>query len=366
MATPECLWEADDLGPAKVIQCYEPRSGLRSIVVLDNMARGPAIGGLRIAADVSVREVARLARAMTLKNALAGLPYGGGKSGILLDPKAANKEQAVRLFARSIAQHTDYVPGPDMGTDESCMAWIYDEIGRAIGLPRALGGVPFDEIGATGYGLAACAGAAAPFCGLTLKKAKVAIEGFGSVGRHAAKFLCQLGASLVAASDRGGTIHNPQGIDVDELAAAKAASGSVTAYPQGQKLPQAALFGLPCDLLIPAARPDSIHAGNAGSIQARLVLEGANIATTPEADAILYERGVLVVPDIVANAGGTICGAMQLQAALEEQLLARLAQQIRRNTEEVLARSQRDRKMPRRVAISLARERVQAAQIFRR
>ena len=147
----------DDLGPAKVIHIYEPKLKLRAILVVDNVACGPSIGGSRMAPDVSLDECFRLARAMTRKNAAAGLPHGGGKSVIFADPKMpdAQKETLIRAFGRAIGDIKDYIVGPDMGTNETCMAWIKDEIGRSVGLPREMGGIPLDEIGATGFGLAA-------------------------------------------------------------------------------------------------------------------------------------------------------------------------------------------------------------------
>src|SRR5262249_14548034 len=157
-------WPVDELGPSMVVQLYDPSEGWRGVVIIDNTACGPSIGGIRMAPDVSTEEVARLARAMTLKNAAAGLPHGGGKSGIIADPKAVNKPRLVRSFARAIRTLVDYIPGPDMGTDEACMAWVHDEIGRAVGRPRVLGGIPLDHIGATGYGLARCAEVAAASC----------------------------------------------------------------------------------------------------------------------------------------------------------------------------------------------------------
>ena len=152
---------ADELGPEKVIHIYEPKSQLRAIVVVDNLSLGPAVGGLRMAKDVSTQEVFRLARAMTLKNALAQLPHGGAKSAILEDPRSENKESLIREFAQAIKNITGYIPGPDMGTDEECMAFIHDEIGRAVGLPEVLGGIPLDALGMTGYGLSVAAKVAA-------------------------------------------------------------------------------------------------------------------------------------------------------------------------------------------------------------
>ena len=178
------------------------------MVVVDNVGCGPAIGGVRMAPDVSAEEAFRLARAMTLKNAAAGLPHGGGKSVIYGDPKmpVPEKERLIRAFATAIADIIDYIPGPDMGTDERAMGWIKDETGRAAGLPREIGGIPLDEIGATGFGLAVAVDVAARQIGLELNGARVVVQGFGSVGRHAARCLADKGAMLVAASDSHGTI----------------------------------------------------------------------------------------------------------------------------------------------------------------
>lgn len=355
----------DDLGPAKVVHLYDPCCQLRAIVVVDNVACGPSIGGVRIAPDISTEEVFRLARAMTMKNASAGLAHGGGKAGIVADPKHCDKQRLMRAFAKAIRDLHEYIPGPDMGTDETCMAWMFDEIGRAVGLPRVLGGIPLDEIGATGYGLAACAEVAAEFVNLDLNKATVAIEGFGNVGKHAARFLAEKGAVLVAASDTGGTIHDASGIDVKALIQVKKEQGSVTAYPAVQKLSNAELFTQPCDILIPAARPDCIHADNARQIQAKLILQGANIPATAEAERILHQRGILAVPDFICNAGGVICAAVEYHGGTEHDAFEVIHQQITRNTRAVLARCREEQLQPRNAAVELARERVKAAMELR-
>ena len=355
----------DQWGPDKVVYLHDPRPGLRAIVVVDNVACGPAIGGVRMAADVTTEEVFRLARAMTYKNAAAGLPHGGGKSGIVADPKTADKPRLIRAFARGIRHLVEYIPGPDMGTDESCMALIHDEIGRAVGLPRVLGGIPLDEIGATGFGVAQCAEVAAEFCDLKLQGATVAIEGFGSVGQHAARFLAEKGAKLVAASDTGGAIFQPDGIDVKALIQVKQKSGSVAAYTPGKKLSIAALLTTRCDILIPAARPDCIHVDNVGEIKARLILQGANIPATPEAEKILSEAGVIAVPDFIANAGGVICAAVEFHGGSEATVFEQIANKIRQNTRDVLSRSREKNILPRQAAIELATDRVRQAMSFR-
>lgn len=355
----------DDLGPASVTQLYDPVSGLRGVVVVDNTACGPAIGGIRMAADVSTREVFRLARAMTLKNAAAGLPHGGGKAGIIGDPRNPEKHRLIRAFARAIRNLVDYIPGPDMGTDEECMAIIHDEIGRSVGLPPVLGGIPLDEIGATGYGLAQCAEVAAEFCGMDLRGARVAVEGFGNVGRHAARFLAEKGGVLVAASDSGGTVFQAAGLDVNAVTDIKRKTGSVVNLPGTQQLPLAALFEVDCDILIPAARPDCIHADNADRIRAKMILQGANIPATPEAEQALWKRGVINVPDFICNAGGVICAAVEYHGGTSASAFERIALEIRRNTAEVLKRSRSEGIAPRQAALEMASERVRRAMTWR-
>jgi glutamate dehydrogenase/leucine dehydrogenase len=350
----------------KVVHLYDPECGLRGIVVVDNVACGPAIGGVRMAEDVGAVEVARLARAMTLKNAAAGLPHGGGKAGIVADPSGPDKPRLVRAFAGAIRDLVDYIPGPDMGTDETCMAWIHDEIGRAVGLPRVLGGIPLDEIGATAYGLARCAEVAAPFCELELRGATVAIEGFGNVGRAAARFFAEMGVTLVAASDRRGAIADPAGIPVDELSLVKSEAGSVAAYNKAQRIDAEEIFGVECDIFIPAARPDCIRADNVSSVKARLILQGANIPITAEAETDLHERGVLNVPDFIANAGGVICAAVEHRGGSERDAFDAIAEKITRNTRAVLEQSRSRRIEPRQAAEILARERVDEATALRR
>jgi glutamate dehydrogenase/leucine dehydrogenase len=358
---------ADAFGPARIIHICRPHVGLRAIAVIDNTACGPAIGGVRMAPDVSAEECFRLARAMTWKNAAAGLPHGGGKSVIFGDPKQPmdRKEAVVRAFAGAIRDITDYIPGPDMGTDELCMGWVKDETGRATGLPAAVGGIPLDQIGATGFGLAASVDVASEFIGLDLKGARVVVQGFGAVGKHAARFLARKGAVLVAASDTGGTLADPAGLDIDALITLKEAGRSLHDHPKGKKLDAEAVIEVDCDIWIPAARPDVIHAGNVKRLTTRLVPQGANIPCTPEAEEILHERGVLVVPDFIANAGGVICAAFEYRGGTERAAFDYIADRIRSNTRLVLEES-RDGRLPRAAAVGLAERRVRAAMQTRR
>ena len=359
---------ADDLGPAKVIHVHEPSLGLKAVLVIDNVAVGPSIGGLRMAPDVSTAECARLARAMTLKNAAAGLPHGGGKSVLYGDPRmpAAQKQQLVRAFAYALRGERDYIFGPDMGTDETCMAWVKDEIGRAVGLPAEIGGIPLDEIGATGWGISHAVEVALGWRDFKLEGARVAIQGFGAVGKHAARFLCAKGAVLVAASDSAGTLHDPAGIRVEELTRLKDAGKSVVDFSRGLKLDRDAVIDVECEIWIPAARPDVVHEGNVARLRTKLVPQGANIPFTAGAEANLHERGVLVVPDFIANAGGVICAAMEYQGATQAAAMQAVEEKIRANTAAVLAESATHRIPPREAAVKLATTRVRRAMAYRR
>jgi glutamate dehydrogenase (NAD(P)+) len=363
-----CFDLADDLGPTKIVHVHEPSLHLRGILVVDNAARGPTIGGLRMAEDVSLAECFRLARAMTLKNAAAGLPHGGGKSVLFGDPKMPKERKAalIRAFAQALRTEEDYIFGPDMGTNEESMAWVRDEIGRAVGLPEELGGIPLDKIGATGWGLLHATQIALEHLGLSLAGTRVVVQGFGAVGRHAARFLAEAGAVLVGAADSQGAIYDPEGLDVQALGRIKDAGGSVADASHGERLAREAVVGLPCDVWIPAARPDVVDESNVDQLQARLMVQGANIPCTLGAERVLHERGVLVVPDFIANAGGVICAAMELHGATESAALQVIRDKVRHNTRLVLEDARRQRLPPRQAAMALAEARVRQAMGYRR
>ena len=305
---------------------------------------------------------------MTFKNAAAGLPHGGGKSVIFADPKMllSDKERLIRAFAGAIADLKEYIPGPDMGTDELAMGWIKDEIGRAVGLPPEIGGIPLDEIGATGFGLVAAIDVAREQIGLSLTGARVVVQGFGSVGQHAARFLAEKGAVLVGASDTSGTIADQDGLDLAALLALKAEGRALHDHPRGHKLGMEAVIDVPCDIWIPAARPDVIDGDNVARLQTRLVAEGANIPLSAEAETSLAGRGVLVLPDFIANAGGVICAAVEYRGGTEGAALVSIDEKIRANTKAVLDEVRRKGVSPRTAATSLAIKRVHQAMRTRR
>jgi len=359
---------SDEFGPEKVILLTEPSTGLRGILVVDNTAAGPAIGGIRMALDVTVDEVFRLARAMTFKNAAAGLRHGGGKAGIIGDPDmpAAEKERLVRAFGVAIADIADYIPGPDMGIDEACMAYLYDEIGRVVGLPKVMGGIPLDTLGATGFGLAIAAEVAEELDFVRLEGAKVVVQGFGAVGTHAARFLADRGAVIVAVSDSRGGVVNDHGLDLDKLLPWKAEGHPVREFGGGTAVFHDELVGHPCDIWLPAARPDVFTADNAADVDARVVLPGANIAVTPAADEVFFDRGVLSIPDFIANAGGVICGAVEYHGGTATQAFQVIEEKIRANTREVLESARATNVMPSIAAAELAQRRVRESMGYRR
>lgn len=362
-AEEEIFGYADDLGPEKVIHFYDPRLQLKGILVVDNTALGPAIGGIRMAPDVTTREIFRLARSMTLKNSAAGISYGGGKAGIRGNPDISNKDEVIRAFARFLRIHTDYIPGPDMGTDEHCMAIIQDEIGRAIGLHKELGGIPLDEIGVTGYGAVEAAEVAADFIGMSLKGATVAIEGFGAVGQACFRSLVTKGAKVVAVSDIDGAIFDPDGLEFDDVVQYDQPTKKVSklwnrAYDRGRRISDEELFGLDVDILVPGARPDVITMKNVGDVKARLVIEAANIPATLEAERCLGDKEVLVIPDFIANGGGVIAGSVELRRGTIEESFETIRKQIRYNVSEILALSKAEGLYPREAAEQVARRRV--------
>jgi len=336
----------DDLGPKTVLHVYQPAVGLKGIVVVDNVAAGPSIGGVRMASDVSLEECFRLARAMTFKNAAAGLPHGGGKSVIFADPSmdVAKKETLIRAFAQAIEPITDYIPGPDMGTNETAMAWIRDEIGRCAGLPRA-------EV-------------ACNTIELPLQGARVAVQGFGAVGKHAARFFVEKGALLVAAADSSGTVHDAGGIDVDSLITHKEQGAAIRDFSSGNQLEREAVIGIDCDILIPAARPDAVRADNQQAVMARLIVQGANIGVSEEAEAPLHERGVLCIPGFIANAGGVISAAVEYRGGTQGAAFEATEEKIRANTSEILMVAERQQILPRQAATAMAELRVRTAMGF--
>ena len=309
----------DEWGPEKVVCVSDRRTGMRGVLVIDNTARGMGKGGTRMSATLRVTEVARLARAMTWKWAAVDLFHGGAKAGILGDPASPDKEGILRAFARALRNEVpaEYVFGLDVGLSEADAAIFADELGdrgAAVGLPRELGGFPYDELGVTGFGVAEAADAAAGVIGLSLTGARVAIQGFGAVGQAAAERLVELGAVVVAAATARGTVLDADGLDVARLVELRRQHGDDCVVHYGSVLPVEAVLECDADILVPAALQDVIDKDLARATSVRLIVEGANLPTTPAAREVLHARGVAVVPDFIANAGGIVAAAHSMDA----------------------------------------------------
>jgi glutamate dehydrogenase (NAD(P)+) len=292
--------------------------------VQHNGARGPYKGGLRYHPDVDLDGVRALAASMTWKTALTDLPFGGAKGGIDLDPKSLSPGERQRA-TRSLMDRLEKVLGPmrdimapDMGSGPSEMAWLMDEYGRlhghtpaiVTGKPVELGGTA-GRVEATGEGVAIVAQAVARHIELPIEGARVVVQGFGNVGSHAAAALARLGCVVVAVGDVDGGVHNPRGLDVGELVR-RARSGIVGHEGMDvERITNDELLALDCEILVPAAVGGVLHAGNADTVRARLVVEAANGPLTPGADAVMAERGTVVVPDVLANAGGVVVSYLE-------------------------------------------------------
>ena len=283
-----------------------------------NITLGPAKGGIRYHPSVTLDEVTALAAWMTWKCAVAHIPFGGGKGGVICDPAKMSKREIEALTRRYIAEIVDAigpekdVPAPDVNTNDQIMAWVMDTYSMHVGhtttsvvtgKPVELGG-SLGRREATGRGLMIATREAARHLGIDIGRARVAVQGFGNVGSISARLLAQQGAKIVAVTDWKGGVHNEQGIDIENLIAHVQQHRTVDGFSGAEPLPGPALFGLDVDILIPAALENQITMANARDIKARIIVEGANGPTTPEAHRHLHERGVFIVPDILANSSG--------------------------------------------------------------
>jgi glutamate dehydrogenase (NAD(P)+) len=286
--------------------------------VQHNLGRGPAKGGIRYHQDVSIDEVKALAMWMTWKCAVVGIPYGGGKGGVIVDPKQLSMRELEALSRRFFTEIEVLVgperdiPAPDVNTTPQIMAWFMDTYSMHAGytVPGVVTGKPISLGGsegrneATARGTVYCIVEAARHLGIELKKAKVSVQGFGNAGSIAAQLMVVEGASVVAVSDSTGGIHNPNGLDIAKVINWKKEHGTVQGFPGSKDVSNAQVLEVECDILIPAALENQITERNAGNIKARLIAEAANGPTTPEADRILWKNSKFMIPDILCNAGG--------------------------------------------------------------
>ncbi|HEY2096476.1 MAG TPA: Glu/Leu/Phe/Val dehydrogenase dimerization domain-containing protein [Pseudonocardia sp.] len=376
--TADLLESIDEWGPEKIVCVSDSRTGMRGVLVIDNTARGMGKGGTRMSPSVTVAEIARLARVMTWKWAAVDLFHGGAKAGIRFDPASPDKERVLRAYVRRLADQipSSYVAGLDMGMTENDAAIIQDELGdrgAAVGVPEQLGGVPYDELGVTGYGVAESVDAALRRAGRSVKGARVAFQGFGAVGVAAARRLDEMGATVVALSTSRGGVHDPGGLDVAHWLALRAERGDdcVLGVAPGERLAAGEELVLDCDVLIPAAIQDVIDAAVAARIRASLVVEGANLPTSPEARTVLARRGVTVVPDFIANAGGVVAAAFAMDARYSAfrpdpaAIFEAVSSRLRQNTDTVLAHAESTGVTTHEAALDIATERVRTAMRLR-
>lgn len=310
---------------------------IEAFVVRHSDTLGPSKGGIRMSEHVTMDDITGLAMEMTWKTALVGVPFGGGKSGICcnassLSPQA--KEIIIRTFARKVRRHIGpelYIPAPDMGTTETDMGHIRDCISYSEGIsitrgcyvtgkPIVLGGIP-GRRQATGRGVVYTILAACQKKKLDIRSMTFAIQGFGNVGSEAAIELVRQGARVIAVADIDGGLINPKGLDVDAMAAYIKTHRTLNGFKEADALDNHEIFSIPCDCLIPAAAGSQITSHNAGSVKANIIAEGANAPTTPQADDILNDKGVFIIPDILCNAGGVFVSYLEyVQETQHEQM----------------------------------------------
>jgi glutamate dehydrogenase (NAD(P)+) len=391
----------DEWGPEKVLKVYDPDTGMKGVLVIDNTSAGPGKGGIRFAKTTSIDEVCRLARTMTWKCAAAGLPFGGAKSGIFADPKAVDRVAWTKSFAKMIRPYcpSQYIAATDIGTTEIDMAIFAHEIGNmqsCTGKPQELGGIPH-ELGTTGYGVSVALNSTLEIIEKVKpslmprekKTIRISIQGFGNVGSFTAKFLAMRGFSIVAISDVSGMISDLNGIDIPKVMKQmrdKEKLADLRDEYTHKIRSKEEIFEVECDIFIPAATSDVINDRTAPRLLehgTKMIVEAANIPTSQSADKYLHENGVLIIPDFIANAGGVIGSFAEYKGGTEKEAFELIEYKISRNVKSILTRSFIGRdgsktespnyraesvweEMPRVVATEMAKQRVRRAMLLRK
>jgi len=353
--------------------------------VQHNDALGPFKGGIRYDSQVCLGEVSALAMWMTWKCSLVGLPFGGAKGGIACNPMAMSRKELQGMSRRYTAEILNFIgpqtdiPAPDMGTNEQVMAWIMDTYSQHKGhaVPGIVTGKPVDIGGtlgrreATGRGIGYIVEQAGNHLGKDLSKSSALVQGFGNVGLVTARELGRLGVKVVGVSDRSGGIYNPKGLPIDRVVKHKQRNKKLAEFPDGEKINGKEFLELPCDILVPSATEMQITQENAGALKCRLIVEGANGPTTLEADKILAKKGILVIPDILANVGGVIVSYFEWVQDLqnffwtEDEVNKKLKEMLSRTFHEVLNLSQKENVSLRLAALMIAVQRVARAMLLR-
>ena len=391
----------DAFGPEEVLRVYDPATGMRGFLVIDNTALGPGKGGIRMTSNVTEEEVWRLARTMTWKNALADIPFGGAKAGIVWSGgDEAKKKAYVQAFARAIQVFTPrkYIAGPDVNTGEREMKWFVEATGNwrsATGKPanvcmalfgkpaaaakrgeprlgwrgekprstagarlRGRCGIPH-EFGSTGFGVAKSTEIAAEMIRGGIRGATVAIHGFGNVGTFAYKYLMEMGATVVALADRTASIYQKEGLDPARVRRIIAEDGCLREYPKRAHIAHEELWGLPVDILIPASVTDVIHEKNKNRVRAKIIVEAGNIPMRESIEEEFHKKGILVVPDFVANAGGVISSYAEYRGYNPKRMFELVERKVQASTQRVLKESMKTGKPPRAVGLAIAARKVE-------
>ena len=384
----------DEFGPERVLEVWDPEISMRGFVVVDNTRLGPGKGGLRMTANVTLHEVSRLARTMTWKNALAGIPFGGAKSGIVWPPSFAPssaegfgghskasagkggdeklKKRFIQRFARRVSPLIPkyYIAGPDVNTGEKEMQWFAEALGSwksATGKPAnycadGFGkkcGIPH-EFGSTGFGVVHATAAAARLFGVPLEGATIAIHGFGNVGTFAYKYLSEMGARVVGLADKSGLFYSKTGFTAKQLAGAIEAKQELIESLGKYEITEKEFWSLPVDILIPASVTDVIHEKNKGLVRAKIIIEAGNIPMRESIEKEFHKKGILVVPDFVANAGGVISSYAEYRGLTPKRMFELVEKKVVAATEEVVGTALKKDLYPRGVAMDIAIGKVRA------
>ncbi|TSC65661.1 MAG: glutamate dehydrogenase (NAD(P)+) [Candidatus Berkelbacteria bacterium Gr01-1014_85] len=359
--------EPDSLGPEYLLEVSDPSCGMHGFLVIDSTKLGPGKGGLRMTETVTADEVFRLARTMTYKNALANIPFGGAKGGIVwTGGDIEQKRRLVMSYARAIAPYipSRYIAGPDVNTGEQEMAWIVEAVGNlkaATGRPATLCrvdgrdcGLPH-ELGSTGYGVVEATEVATQVAGDDLTQLTVAIEGYGNVGQFALRHLLAKGAKVKAIGDSRGTAFLKSGqFDESVLLKIKERRGSVAEYPGAVALERAAIFEQDVDILILATVTDVVTDQNKSLIKAKYIIEGANIPMSEAIETELWQSGKIIVPDMIANAGGVISSYAEHIGADADTMFKLITEKIRPRVQAVMSEAIKTKTPPRQVALAQA------------
>ncbi len=376
----------DEFGPELILKIYDPKINMEGFLVIDNTVLGPGKGGIRMTPDVTEEEVYRLARAMTFKNALADIPFGGAKSGIKfpvipgesIEETRARKKTFIQSFAKSIKLLTPkkYIAGPDVNTGEREMQWFVEATGiwkSATGKPSNLCtqiikngktdkrcGIPH-EFGSTGFGVAQATKIAAEISGINIKGAKIAIHGFGNVGTFTYKYLTQMGANIVAIADKNGAVLAENGFDPEIMEELILNMRYITDYPKGKKISNEDFWRVPTDILIPASVTDIINEKNKNNIKTKIIVEAGNIPMQENIEEEFFKKGVMIVPDFVANSGGVISSYAEYRGHSPRKMFDLISEKISKVTKRILKESARKKENPRKTAFELAKAKIQKA-----